>query len=201
MSNPCNKFYKNFSLYHYLINHTSTNLDLPIKEEVIDKNSHIYRPPNNNGFIYEVISGAVKLGSYTDLGEEYVHDVLSQGDFFGNLKYLNGQFFEFSKTLMVSRLRLYPLSYFKTTIVNDPLLSDWFISYIIKRWCTSEKKIGNITGNKIEERIAYLKILFDATIEDANGQTHQLFTLLTQKDLGDLSGATRQTISAILKKN
>jgi DNA-binding MarR family transcriptional regulator len=42
--------------------------------------------------------------------------------------------------------------------------------------------------------------LFDVPVKDANGHEYILFDLLTQKDLGDLSGVTRQTISNILKK-
>jgi CRP-like cAMP-binding protein len=57
------------------------------------KNTYIYKPPNER-FIYEIVSGAVKLGSYSEHGEEFVHDILHK-DFFGNLRYLNGQFFDF----------------------------------------------------------------------------------------------------------
>jgi hypothetical protein len=85
-------------------------------------------------------------------------------------------------------------------VIHNPYLSDWFISYLVKRWCISEKKLGNITGNPIEGRITFLMKLFDFPVKDANGYEYILFDLLTQKDLGDLSGVTRQTISNILKK-
>ncbi|MDP5230069.1 MAG: Crp/Fnr family transcriptional regulator [Cellulophaga sp.] len=173
---------------------------LEIKENLIEKNNHIYKPLNNNGFIYEIVSGAVKLGSYSEQGEEYVYDILQKGDFFGNLRYLNGQFFEFSKTLIDTKVRIYELNFFKKTITNDPQLSDWFISYLLKRWCISEKKMGNIMGNKIEERIAFLMNLLNSPVTNAKGEQFLLFDLLTQKDLGDLSGVTRQTIATIIKK-
>ncbi len=85
-------------------------------------------------------------------------------------------------------------------IINDPYLSDWFISYLTKRWCISEKKMGNITGNKIEDRISFVRKFFNIEVHDASGEQFLLFDLLTQKDVGDLSGATRQTISIIPKK-
>jgi CRP-like cAMP-binding protein len=200
MLSPSNEFYKSFSLFDYLKINLKINYPGSISEVIIAKNNHIYKPPNNEGFIYEIVSGVVKLGSYSDKGEEYVHDILKGGDFFGNLRYLNGQFFEFSKALIDTRIRIYELSYFKKTIINDSNLSDWFISYLLKRWCISEKKLGNITGNPIEGRITFLMKLFDVPVKDANGHKYILFDLLTQKDLGDLSGVTRQTISNILKK-
>jgi CRP-like cAMP-binding protein len=200
MLSPSNEFYKSFSLFDYLKINLKINYPGSISEVIIAKNNHIYKPPNNEGFIYEIISGAVKLGSYSEQGEEYVYDVLHKGDFFGNLRYLNGQFFEFSKTLIDTKIRIYELSFFKKTITNDPQLSDWFISYLLKRWCISEKRMGNISSNKIEERITYLMELFNISVNDSKGNEFLLFELLTQKDLGDLSGATRQTISSLLKK-
>tara|TARA_R110002012_G_scaffold263456_2_gene446581 strand:+ start:262528 stop:263148 length:621 start_codon:yes stop_codon:yes gene_type:complete len=195
-----NQAYDSFCFYTYLLNKYKNQIPIDISEELIDRNRYIYRPPNNESFIYEIVAGAVKLGSYSEQGEEYVYDVIQQGDFFGNLRYLNGHFFEFSKALIDTKIRVYELSSFKQTITNDSQLSDWFISYLLKRWCNSEKKIGNIMSNKIEDRISYLIELFNIDVHSANGEQFTLFELLTQKDLGDLSGATRQTIATIIKK-
>lgn len=200
MKRPSNEFYKLFCLYNYLKQNEKKDIKTKISEIIIEKNSHVYKPPNTDGFIYEIVSGAVKLGSYSEQGEEYVHDILQKGDFFGNLNYLNDQFFEYSKTLINSKIRIYELSFFKETIINDPYLSDWFISYLLKRWCTSEKRIGNITGNKIQARISYLIEFFNFSVDDATGEKFLLLELLTQKDLGDLSGATRQTVATALKQ-
>jgi len=198
---PQNKAYYKFYLYDYLTDNKEDNLNACLHGADINKHEFIYNPPNNENYIYEIVEGAVKLGSYSEDGEEYVHDILSKGDFFGNLKYLNNQFFEFSKTLIDTRVRVYDLAFFKKTITNDPLLADWFISYLLKRWCTSEKKLGNISGNNTQKRIQFLQFQFGIPVRDTNGSEHILFDLLTQKDLGDLVGATRQTISNILKKN
>lgn len=200
MQRPNNEYYKSFCFYSYLKANLKNDTTIESIESVIEKSTYIYKPPNDEGFIYEIVSGAVKLGSYSAHGEEFVYDILHKGDFFGNLRYLNGQFFEFSKTLIDTKIRKYEISNFKKMIINDPYLSDWFISYLTKRWCISEKKMGNITGNKIEDRISFVRKFFNIEVHDASGEQFLLFDLLTQKDVGDLSGATRQTISTILKK-
>ncbi|MFS4468706.1 Crp/Fnr family transcriptional regulator [Maribacter sp. 2210JD10-5] len=196
---PNNKDYATFYLYGHLKNFHEYKAY--IDEITVSKNELIYRPPTYENYIYEVVEGAIKLGSYSDCGNEHAHDILTKGDLFGNLRYLNGQFFEFSKTLVDSKIRVYDLGFFKKTIVRDPDLADWFISYLLKRWCSSEKKLDSINGNNIQERIQYLQFQFNIDVTDANGNRHVLFELLTQKDLGDLIGATRQTVSTILKKN
>jgi CRP-like cAMP-binding protein len=80
--------------YNYLKANLKNETTIESIESV--EKSTIYKT-NYERFIYEIVSGAVKLGSYSEHGEEFVHDILHKGDFFGNLRYLNGQFFEFSK--------------------------------------------------------------------------------------------------------
>lgn len=197
---PKNKGFQIFSLHDYLKNDLGININGLVTEVKVDKNEYLYRPPAIHNFIYEIVDGAVKLGSYSESGEEYVYDVIHTGDFFGNLKYLNGQFFEFSKSLVDVRIRLYQLSFFKKVITENPKIAEWFISYLVKRWCIAEKKLGKINERKTTDKIRFLRHYFDVPIKDFHGSEHILYNLLTQKDLGDLVGTTRQTISNALKK-
>lgn len=197
---PKSKDYENFCLFTHLTDTSEPDLEGLVTESMIGNNKYIYGPSTTQNVIYEIVDGAVKLGSYSDNGEEFVHDVLHRRDFFGNLKYLNDQFFEFSKTLVGTRIRTYPLSFFKKIIVEDPVVSEWFISYVVKRWCISEKKLGRIKENNTSKKISFLRSYFDVRVRDSKGSEFLLYDLLTQKDLGDLVGATRQTIAAALRK-
>jgi len=197
---PKNIGFENFCLFGYLTEQLGLDLKGLVTESTFGKNDYVYRPATSNNAIYEIVDGAVKLGSYSDCGEEYVYDVLHRCDFFGNLKYLNGQFFEFSKALIGTRIRTYPLSFFKKVIVEHPPIAEWFISYIVKRWCVSEKKLGKIKENDTCKKISFLRSYLDVRVKDAEGSEFLLYDLLTQKDLGDLIGATRQTIAKGLKK-
>ncbi|PRX54957.1 CRP-like cAMP-binding protein [Flagellimonas meridianipacifica] len=201
MERPITKDYHIFNLYHYLEQDTSYNLENVVSEFTLDKNKCLYKPPTQHLFIYEVINGAIKLGSYTLDGKEFVYDVVSSNDFIGNLKYLNNQFFEFAKTLTSTRLRAYKLSFFKKVIIEEPRISEWFISYLVQRWCTAEKKLRKINEKSTTEKLRFLMAYLDKSIEDAEGNIHVLYDLLTQKDLGDFIGATRQTVATALKKN
>lgn len=197
---PKTKDYENFCRSSHLTDTLELDLEGLVTERIVGKNDYIYDPSTTQNTIYEIVDGAVKLGSYSDNGEEFVHDVLHRYDFFGNLKYLNNQFFEFSKTIIDTRIRIYPLSFFKKVIVGDPAHAEWFISYVVKRWCVSEKKLGKIKENNTAKKISFLRSYFNVRIKDSKGSEFLLYDLLTQKDLGDLVGATRQTIAAALKK-
>lgn len=197
---PSNQGFEKFDFFLEL-----QNLEIPYeKQHIIEvsvkKNSYIYLPPNNENYIYEIIYGAVKLGGYSDDGESFVYEILPQREFFGNFKYLNNQFHEYAKAIVGSKIRMYDLDFFKNAILKDPKLTNWFISYLVKRWCSSELKLINIKEKKIEERIYALKKIFNVAVKDIKGKDYMLFNLLTKQDMGDLIGVTRQTVSSILKK-
>lgn len=200
MERPINTDYENFGLFHFLKDNLKYPFESKVSELTVQKNEYLYKPPTEHRYIYEVIDGAVKLGSYTEQGEEFVYDVISQKDFFGNLKYLNNQFFEFSKALTTTRLRVYELSFFKRVIIEEPIIAEWFISYLVKRWCMAEKKLRKINERNTVEKLRFLHAYFNKDIKDVEGNIHLLYDLLTQKDLGDLIGATRQTIASTIKK-
>ena len=55
-------------------------------------------------------------------------------------------------------------------------------------------------NNRMITVLLYLKEYFQEKVLDCSGQEYDLFDLLTKKDLGDLIGATRQTIANTLRK-
>jgi CRP-like cAMP-binding protein len=172
-----------------------------VKEIVVKKNEYIYNPSSEHMYIYEIVDGAVKLGSYTDEGEEFTFDVLIKDDFFGDLKYLNNQFFEFSKALVDTRLRVYSRDFYKKMVVQNPQISEWFISYLVKRWCSAEKKLKKLQEKKVTDKLSFLSSFFNLKIRDAQGVEFIILDLLTQKDRGNLIGATRQTVANSSKNN
>lgn len=53
---------KDFSFFHFLKEEIVFGLDNFVTEIVYDKNTYIYQPPKVENYIYEIVSGAVKLG-------------------------------------------------------------------------------------------------------------------------------------------
>ncbi|WP_343328872.1 Crp/Fnr family transcriptional regulator [Polaribacter staleyi] len=197
---PVNKDFEEFDLFSQLKSLGIQYDKEHILEIDVKKNGYIYLPPNKDNYIYEVLTGAVKLGGYSENGDSYVYEILPSTEFFGNLKYLNGQFQEYAKALVDSKIRLYNLDFFKTIIVTNPIITNWFISYLVKRWCSAELKLKNIKEKQIEERITALQKQLNIEIIDTKGTPYLLFNVLSKKDMGDLIGVTRQTVASILEK-
>ena len=192
---PINESYLGFDFYAYISTSHSSQSFGKIREVSVKKNDYIYTPSSDHLYMYEILDGAIKLGSYTEDGEEFTFDVLLANDFFGDLKYLNNQFFEYSKALIDTRIRIYNRDFFKEMVLQSPAVSEWFISYLVKRWCSAEKKLKKLHEKKAEEKLNFLSFFFDLKVKDIHGNSYTVIDLLTQKDLGDLIGVTRQTVA------
>lgn len=167
----------------------------------LDKGHLIYRPPQRITPIFEIVIGAVKIGSYSPDGVEVCYDILKPGDFFGNLQYLNGQFSEFAKTLTTAELRAYDPDFFKQLVTHQPKLSEWFCKELVSRWCRAEDRLYAVRSLNAPEKIKRILPYFQEQITDASGKTFHLLKLITFQDIADLTGLTRQTVSKVIRKD
>lgn len=171
-----------------------------IKEKHYKKGEYIYLPPIKPNEMFQIISGVVKIGSYTDHGEEVCYDLLYNKEVFGNLRYLNGQFFEFAKALTDCQIVCYDLSFYKKMIVHDPLVSDWFNKTTIQRWCKMETRLFKICTLSPLNRIKALFDEFEGSVKDPKGKCFKILDLLHIVDISQMTGISRQTVSKLLKE-
>ncbi|HAA14372.1 MAG TPA: Crp/Fnr family transcriptional regulator [Cytophagales bacterium] len=186
-------------LYRYLEEKGEYPLKEMVDHLVIPRNKYLYLPGASPSYIYEIVDGAVKLGSYAQDQRETIYEVLGSGDFFGNLRYINQEFFEFSKTMVGCRVRRYKLAFFRRVIIEDPRIAEWFQSRVVHRWWRAETKLFHIRGADMEGKVLMVFQLLNRKVTDARGNEHHLFWLLSQKEIGDLIGASRQTVSGVIK--
>ncbi len=186
-------------LRDYIINVINPeNSDVLVTQKSYPKGAYIYMPPNKPIEMFQLEKGVVKIGSYTADGEEVCYDFLFKKEFFGNLRYLNGQFFEFAKAVTNCTLIAYDLNYYKHLIVYDPLVSEWFNKMVVERWCRVEARLFKICTLIPLERLIALHDEFDYEFY-LQGQKIYLPLLLSNTDIAHLTGLSRQTVSKLLK--
>lgn len=187
-------------LFEYLSSTSAYNLKAVMKEYTIPKGYSIYTPGASTHYMYEVVHGAVKLGSYGNQAQKVTYDVLTSSFTFGNLRYLDGQFFEYAESLMPTTLRAYQLDFFKRIIEEDPVASAWFNRKVVRRWCIAETRLFKIRGMDKKETLKSILNELNQVVNDAHGRSRNLLHELSMQDLGDLAGMTRQTVSTQLKQ-
>lgn len=170
-----------------------------MEELFVEKGISLYRPPEKITPIYQIKSGLVKIGGYSEDGREVCYDVLKEGEFFGNLRYLDGQFSEFAKVLTPVYLRKFDSDYFKYLIVHEPDVSEWFNKQVVKRWCRAEERLFAIRSLSPEERVNRICKYYSQEIVIGQGRKVKAIQVISIQDIADLTGLTRQTASKILK--
>ncbi len=168
----------------------------------IKKGEYIYLPTDQLEKIFVVEQGVVKLGSYSQEGISVTYDIVGPNDFFGNLRYLNNDYFhEFAKALTPLLISTYHLSTIKGLFLIDKPINDWLTYMIVKRWAKTEARLFRITSMKPAERVQKILDDIDQAIQQSTmTTTYNALEIISQKDIADLAGITRQTAAKILRE-
>ena len=186
-----------FDIYEYIQQRPALAAEGKVSQLTLAKGEYIYNPPQNVGRIFLIKAGVVKIGSYSLKGNEVVYDVLVTGDTFGNLRFLEREFNEFAKAITPLEYYSFDLAFFRRIIVEDHTISEWFNYNVVKRWCKSEARLFSIAANDVATRIVNL---FQELHPHYEKNNINFELLLTQQDIADLVGATRQTVARAVKK-
>src|SRR5689334_3682997 len=110
----------NAGLYNYLVERKVAGLKENTKLITLKKGQQLYGTSQNFTDIFEVISGAIKLGGISAKGDEYIYEIVTPGEFFGNLALLGDTFSEFCKTMTAAQFHSYKAPFFKHLMTHDP---------------------------------------------------------------------------------
>lgn len=158
------------------------------------RGTYLYQPSDRLVSLFVLRSGYVKVGAYGPEGRERVYDVVGPGEFCGNLKYLGGDCFqEFVRALTPVEVFVYDLAGFKTALHGDPAAQEWFTRLMVLRWSRAERRLFRIAALPPAERL-------DRLLDEVLPSRGAARSLLTQNDLGDLAGLTRQTVAKLLRE-
>lgn len=166
----------------------------------LERGDYIYKPGEDEPFVYLIEKGIVKIGSLGPLGERVVYDVLQPGETFGNLDYIDeAEFFEFAQAATSLSVLTVELPFFRHIIINDPAVAEWFNETVVRRWHKAEMRLLHRAREPLDSRLIRLKDQYGQVVKDADAASHCAFVLLSHQEIADLVGATRQTVSKKLR--
>jgi len=189
-------------LYNYLESKNTLGLRDTVSHFTLKKGAQLYGTPQRFTNIYEIISGAVKLGRLSPEGKECIYEIVSPGEFFGNLAFLpDAPFSEFSKTLTATEIRSYDLQFFKYIMTHDPEVAEWFYTRLVSRWNKTETLLYYIRSFEPRKRITMLQSNMHRKIMTAVRREVFLDKLISNKDMADLTATTRQLVADTFKSS
>jgi CRP/FNR family cyclic AMP-dependent transcriptional regulator len=187
---------RNVPLFAGLTDETLQTLESHANLKSYRKNTVIIEKGDESNALYALVSGKVRIYIADDEGKEVVLNVFSEpGDYFGELALIGDtertasvMTMEDSKFLVISKQD------FTTFLASDPQISLALIRHLVEQVKTLTDRVSTLALNDVYGRVA-------ATLkEQAKEKDGKLITgRLTQQELAQMVGSSREMISRIFK--
>lgn len=194
------EFLKNFPLFEDLSNDELAKLADIIDKKESPKYHFIYQPGDLTDTIYFLEKGTIKIGTHSEEGKEVIKSILHPQAMFGELSLLGEERRpDFAKTMdSATTYYVMKVSAFKEIVRKNSKLSMKLISLLGRKLKNTERRLESMILKDARARI------IDFLKDNAKNQGRQVgFEMLlkhslTQQDIANFTGTSRQTVTSVL---
>lgn len=178
-----------------------TDNDLAIIDELaiekqVPKNTIVLTEGEVGDSLYVIVSGRVKIFIGDEDGREIILKFLNPGDFFGEMSMIDRQPRSASaSTLENSVFKVISQQAFQACLNRTPSIGTQVMQALAKRLREADRKISTLALMDVYGRVA--STLMELAIQ-SNGKTI-VGEKLSQQDLANMVGASREMVNRILK--
>lgn len=166
------------------------------KGHVYSKEEVIYLDKSKDPIVYLVSSGKVKLVKYDSNGEEVVYHILTKGELFGEKLLLGGTTRSENAIACSENTTLCSMNLkgMKDLMRKNENFSTAIYKLIGFRISKIERRLELLIGKDVRTRLA--SFIYDLYLDN---ESLTIMNHLTQKEIGALLGASRESISKEFK--
>ena len=193
-------YFEHFGLLHGLSDEQKQEVKQHARMFTVKRGEPVYLPGDPSEHVYLVKTGAVKIVGNAPEGCEVILALLTPGDIFGELALTGdeGPQDHRAEALDDSLLCEVPRGLLARMIQEAPAFG-WHVTKLIGlRLRTLRTRVEDLLGKSAPARLAHaiLQLSHQHGIQDGDGVLISL--RLSQGDLGQLVGLTRETVNSIL---
>lgn len=161
------------------------------------KKQIIFSQGDRSEAIFYVEKGAVKLTVLAANGKEAFVGLLDGGDFFGESCISFGQPVRFHTATAVTDMQVVKIARAPMigTLRTKPEFAYGFILYLLERNDRLEQELASTRLNSTEERVVQA-----LSFVERLGRNGRVVPSLTQQDLANIVGITRQRVNVVLQR-
>ncbi len=165
-------------------------------EKVVPKGTAILSEGELGDSLYTIISGRVKVFIGDEDGREIILKILQPGDFFGEMSMVDSQPRSASvSTLENSTFKVLSHEAFSECLARAPRIATLVMQALAKRLRDADRKISTLALMDVYGRVA--NTLLELAI-NTNGKL-VVGEKLSQQDIANMVGASREMVNRILK--
>jgi CRP/FNR family transcriptional regulator, cyclic AMP receptor protein len=191
-----------FSLFRDLDEHELEKIvDISISREW-KKNSHVFLQGDPLENVYFINEGKVKIYKSDANGREQIVAILKKGEMFPHVGFFRkGGYPGYSEVLEQASIVVVPISQFEKVLVDNPHLSIKVFKVLGEKIVDLQERLeAQILNNTYEQIIKLLIRLGELHGEKQEDGTVLMKADFTNKDLANMIGTTRETVSRTLTK-
>ncbi|MFC1886739.1 Crp/Fnr family transcriptional regulator [Thermodesulfobacteriota bacterium] len=191
---------KTIPLFKVLSVKDLSELAFLLRVQRVKKGEVLFRKESEGSTLYIIQEGAIKIVLSSKLGDEVIVTLFSKGDFFGEMSLLDGMPRSADAIAMEpSRLLLLNRSDFLRFLKKSDAAMETILSSLTIRLRKTDDLLGDSSFLNIPARFAKKLLELGETFGQKEGDTMQISLRLSQKDLADMIGATRESINKELR--
>jgi len=165
-------------------------------EKVVPKGTVILSEGELGDSLYAIINGRVKVFIGDEDGREIILKILQPGDFFGEMSMVDSQPRSASvSTLETSTFKVLSHEAFAECLTRAPRIATLVMQALAKRLRDADRKISTLALMDVYGRVA--NTLLELAI-NTNGKL-VVGERLSQQDIANMVGASREMVNRILK--
>ncbi|MEM8568779.1 MAG: Crp/Fnr family transcriptional regulator [Bacteroidota bacterium] len=195
-------YFQDVDLFNMLCPHKVKTMEERHSFNYFKKNEFVYFTNQKAKNIYMIANGRIKIGHYNDEGKEVVKAILGEGEIFGELILTGEEVRTDFAQAMDDNTTVCPVSLedMQALMVDNKELSFKIYKLIGLRIKKLERKIESLVFKDARTRI--IEFLKDAAAWKGKkvGFETMIPTKLTHKDIANLTGTSRQTVTTILNE-
>jgi CRP/FNR family cyclic AMP-dependent transcriptional regulator len=159
----------------------------------VPKGTFLFFQTDPANAVYLVRRGAITIQLESPDGRELVINEMNPGDCFGELSIMTGQPRSTSvEAILDSEVLVIPKDIFLTVLEQEPPLALRLLEITAQRLQDSSQREEALAFHDAQQRVARQLLLLDQSAGDEG------YLTLSQEELAQRAGLTRQTVSAIL---
>ena len=166
----------------------------------IARHGNVYTCGDQDGMVYFIESGQIKLLLLSPQGKECLLAIHSEGDIFGELCLAGlGARRETATAMKETILKQLPCAQFFARLSHDSL-SEGFVRYLAVRIADQQQVIGNLVTVDSEQRLGRTLLQLARTMGKKDPRSIRIELKISHEELSEMVGTTRPRISMFMQR-
>ena len=195
-------FLKTENFLEALTEDERTLIDQMAQRHLKEKSIAIFAPKESADKLFILLSGRVKVSTFSNDGKEAIKSVIGEGEIFGEEGLFQDGNRQDLALPMDDEVEFYEITIQVVHFLMKklPNLGFQILSHISRRIQKTERRIQSLAFNNSRDRI--IEFLKETAHKQGRQTGHGVFlrSSLTQKDIAHLTTTSRQTVSSVLNE-